>query len=101
MSSLVSQYLPPTDITSSLLKNPSDAIPPTEELEALHAELKSLKEKTLERARKAGNDLKAIEESMRRLKEKEKGKARALTQVKKERACASYYLIFVAREILI
>jgi len=86
MSSLVSQYLPPTPITSSLVKTPSDAIPPTEELEALQAELVLLKEKTLERARKAGNDLKTIEESMRRLKEKERGKARAFDKVKKERA---------------
>lgn len=96
MSSLVSQYLPPAEITSTLFKNPSDTIPPTEELEALHAELKSLREKTLERARKAGNDLKTIEESMRRLKEKEKGKARALEKVKKERACAYHLLSSLA-----
>ncbi|KAL4244167.1 NGG1 family protein [Abortiporus biennis] len=85
MSSVVSLYPPPPPIRSYLLKNPSEAIPPTEELEALHAELKMLREKTLERARKAGDDLRAIEESMRRMKEKEKGKAKALEKVKKER----------------
>ena len=38
------------------------------------------------RAKKAGEDLKTIEESMRRLKEKEKGKgkARAVDKVKRE-----------------
>lgn len=95
MSSLVSQYLPPADITSSVFKSPTDTIPPTEDLEALQAELKLLKEKTLERARKAGNDLKIIEDSMRRLKEKEKGKARAQEKVKKERACTHLPLIFL------
>ncbi|CCM05762.1 uncharacterized protein FIBRA_07995 [Fibroporia radiculosa] len=86
MSLPVSQFLSPPPIGSVLFKNPPDTVPPTDELESLHAELKNLKQKTLERARKAGEDLKAIEESMRRLKEKEKGKAKAIEKVKKERA---------------
>ncbi|THH31882.1 hypothetical protein EUX98_g2324 [Antrodiella citrinella] len=86
MSSHVSQYIPPSHIKSPLVKTPSDAIPPTEELEALHTELRLLKEETLERAKKAESDLRTIDESMKRLKEKEKGKARALDKVKKERA---------------
>ncbi|KAH8100271.1 histone acetyltransferases subunit 3-domain-containing protein [Cristinia sonorae] len=86
MSLVVSHYLAPPAIRSSLVKNPSDAIPPTEELEALQSELRALKETALERSRKADDDLRMIEESMRRLKEKEKGKARALDKIKKERA---------------
>lgn len=86
MSSILSPYSS-SPILSSLLKDPPDFAPPTDELEALHAELNALKQKTLERARKAGNDLKTIEESMRRLKEKEKGKSKAVDKIKKERAC--------------
>ncbi|KZT74031.1 hypothetical protein DAEQUDRAFT_285768 [Daedalea quercina L-15889] len=85
MSPVVSPYDPLPTINSVLFRNPPDAVPPTDELESLHAELKILRERTLERAKKAGEDLKAIEESMRRLKEKEKGKAKALEKVKKER----------------
>ncbi|KAH9914454.1 histone acetyltransferases subunit 3-domain-containing protein [Fomitopsis serialis] len=85
MSRVVSPYDPLPPINSTLLRNPPDAVPPTDELEGLHAELKLLRQRTLERAKKAGEDLKIIEESMRRLKEKEKGKAKALEKVKKER----------------
>lgn len=88
MSSILSPYSSSPQILSALFREPPDAVPPTDELEALQAELNSLKQKTLERARKAGNDLKTIEESMRRLKEKEKGKSKAVEKVKKERACA-------------
>ena len=75
-------------LLSPLIRDPPDVIPPIDDLEALQAELKLLQQKANERAKKAGNDLKAIEESMRRMKEKEKGKARALEKVRKERACA-------------
>ncbi|TFY60232.1 hypothetical protein EVJ58_g5286 [Rhodofomes roseus] len=85
MSPAVSPYDPLPTISSVLFRNPPDAVPPTDELEGLHAELKLLRQRTLERAKKAGEDLKIIEESMRRLKEKEKGKAKALEKVKKER----------------
>ena len=87
MSSIVAQYSFPPAIRSVLLKNQPDALPPTEELDALQAELKAAKQRTLERAKKAGDDLRTIEESMRRLKEKEKGKGKAVDKIKKERAC--------------
>jgi transcriptional adapter 3 len=89
MSSKLVPYLSPPVIRSSILKSPPENVPPTDELEALHAELKSLKQKSLERARKAGEDLKTIEESLRRMKEKEKGKAKATEKVKHERDCES------------
>lgn len=78
-------FNPPPPIQSSLLRKAPDSIPPTPELEQLHDELQELKKISLARAKKAGDDLKAIEESMRRMKEKEKGKARAV--VKRERDC--------------
>ena len=87
MSSIVAQYSFPPTIRSVLLKNQPDAVPPTEELDALQAELRIAKQRTLERAKKAGDDLRTIEESMRRLKEKEKGKGKAIEKIKKERAC--------------
>ncbi|EGN96397.1 hypothetical protein SERLA73DRAFT_186126 [Serpula lacrymans var. lacrymans S7.3] len=85
MSSKLSPYTPPVNARSLLLKNSSEAVPPTEELENLLSELRNMKQKTMERAKKAGEDLKVIEESMRRVKEREKGKARAIDKVKRER----------------
>ncbi|KAL0947717.1 hypothetical protein HGRIS_013802 [Hohenbuehelia grisea] len=81
MSSRLTAFSSPVVLRSSLVKNPPDAVPPTDELEALHAELLELRKKTLERAKKAGEDLKTIEESYRRMREREKGKAK----VKRER----------------
>ena len=92
MTSAVAQYTSPVPIHSYLLKNPSETIPPTEDLEALHAELKVLRDKTMERARKAGEDIRSIDESMKRMREKEKGKAKALEKIKKERGCALHLL---------
>ncbi|KAI0333155.1 hypothetical protein GY45DRAFT_1245565 [Cubamyces sp. BRFM 1775] len=85
MSSSVSPYAALPAIRSSLFHSPPDTVPPTDELEQLHAELTALKQKSLERARKAGDDMRAIEESMRRLKEKEKSKAKALQKAERER----------------
>lgn len=87
MSSTVSSYASPVAIRSVLFKSPPEAVPPTDELESLQSELKLLKQRTLERAKKAGDDLRTIEESMRRLKEKEKGKAKAVDKIKRERGC--------------
>ncbi|KAJ7891342.1 histone acetyltransferases subunit 3-domain-containing protein [Mycena olivaceomarginata] len=76
---------PTSPIRSAIFKGPPKEVPATEELESLHEELKQLKAKTLERAKKAGEDLKTIEESMRRMKEREKGKAKLIEKVKRER----------------
>jgi transcriptional adapter 3 len=69
---------------SQIVKSTPDAVPPTEELEALQADLNELRQLTLERAKKAGDDLRTIEESMRKLKEKEKGKAKLVKEMKRE-----------------
>lgn len=86
MSSILSPYPSSPPLLSPLIKDPPEGIPPIEDLEALQAELKLLQQKAYERAKKAGNDLKAIEESLRRMREKEKGKARAVEKVRKDRA---------------
>ena len=88
MSSILSPYPSSPPLFSPLIRDPPDVIPPIDDLETLQAELKLLQQKAHERAKKAGNDLKAIEESMRRMKEKEKGKAKAIEKVRKDRACA-------------
>ncbi|KAF9228852.1 hypothetical protein BS17DRAFT_840855 [Gyrodon lividus] len=85
MSSKLAPYPLPSVVRSSLLKNPSEAVPPLDELDLLHSELKLLRQKSLERAKKAGEDLKTIEESMRRAKEKVKGKAKAIERANRER----------------
>ncbi|KAM5542755.1 hypothetical protein V8D89_003716 [Ganoderma adspersum] len=86
MSSAVSSYADLPAIRSALFNNPPDTVPPTDELEILHAELTAYKVKSLELAKKAGDDIRTIEESMRRLKEKEKGKAKAIQKAERERA---------------
>jgi hypothetical protein len=88
MASRPSSFHLPPSITSSLLKNPPEAVPPTDELERLYSELKAAKQRAADRARKADEDLRTIEESMRRMAEKEKGKSKAVEKVKRERDCA-------------
>jgi transcriptional adapter 3 len=87
MSPLLPQFSQVHPFRSRTIKNTPDAVPPTEELEALQADLVELRRYTLERAKKADDDLRTIEESMRRLKEKEKGKAKVVEKMKRE--CAS------------
>ncbi|RPD59303.1 hypothetical protein L226DRAFT_536321 [Lentinus tigrinus ALCF2SS1-7] len=85
MSSSVSPYAALPPIRSSLFHNPPDTLPPADELDVLRLELEVLKAQSLERAKKAGDDIRTIEESMRRLKEKEKGKAKAIQKAERER----------------
>jgi transcriptional adapter 3 len=87
MLTKVSSFALPPLTRSALFKSPSDAVPPTEELKILHDELKILRQKSAERAKKAGDDLRTIEESMKRMKEKEKGKGKAVDKIKRERDC--------------
>jgi transcriptional adapter 3 len=77
----------PPSVKSPLLKKTPDAIPPIHELELLRHELEELKNLSKARAKKAVDDLHTIQESMRRMREKEKGKARAVEKVKRERDC--------------
>ncbi|CAK5264000.1 unnamed protein product [Mycena citricolor] len=75
----------PSPIRSQLIKVVPDSVPSTDELEALHEELKLLKARTLERAKKVTEDFKQIEETYKRMREKEKGKAKQIEKVKRER----------------
>jgi transcriptional adapter 3 len=96
MSSSLVQYTPVHPFRPQIVKNTPDTIPPTEELESLRAELGELHRHTWERAKKADDDLRTIEESLRRLKEREKGKAKAVERAKRE--CA--YLSWTARLLI-
>lgn len=89
MPSKLSPYPITDSYPSALLKNTPDAVPSVDELERIHSELRLLKQRAIERAKKAGEDLKTIEESMRRMKEKEKGKLKAVDKIKRERDCTS------------
>lgn len=88
MSHPLISYTSPAALQSSLLRSPPDAVPPVEDLEVVQAELLSLKQKSLERAKKAENDLKAIEVAFKQMRELEKGKAKAFPKVKREPSCA-------------
>ena len=88
MSSRITNYQTPPPIRSSLVKSPTDAIPPIDELEALQSELKLLRQRTVERGRKAEQDIILLQESFKRIKEKEKGKGKAVEKFKKERGRA-------------
>ncbi|TFK25743.1 hypothetical protein FA15DRAFT_668079 [Coprinopsis marcescibilis] len=87
MSSKLSPYPPPPSVRSSLLKNVPEmgSMPSIDELEQLQAELKLLRQAAAARSKKASEDLRTIQESMRRMKDKEKGKAKAVEKVKRER----------------
>ncbi|KAI9436319.1 histone acetyltransferases subunit 3-domain-containing protein [Lactarius indigo] len=84
MSSSLVQYPSVHPFRSQIVKNTPDTVPPTEELESLQKDLIELRKHTLERAKKAGDDLRTIEESFKRLKEREKGKAKAVERMKRE-----------------
>ncbi|KAF8801409.1 hypothetical protein BYT27DRAFT_7198185 [Phlegmacium glaucopus] len=85
MATKLSSFSPHPPILSPLLKKAPDAVPPTDELEQLHAELRLAKQKAIERSKKANDDLKTIEESIRRMTEREKGKFKAIDKIKRER----------------
>ena len=93
MAAKLSSFSPHPPILSPLLKKAPDAVPPTDELEKLHDELKLAREKALERSKKANDDLKTIEESIRRMTEREKGKFKAVDKIKRERDCTYMPLI--------
>ncbi len=90
MYSKLTPYASPPPLRSSLLKSPSDAVPPTDDLKGLESELKILRQKLIERSKKASDDMRTIEESMRRMKEIEKGKAKSIEKVKRERDCTCF-----------
>ena len=81
-------------LRSSLLVSPPEAVPSINELEATQQELAALKQRALERSAKAAKDLETIEQEMKKLRDMEKGKQRALAHplnreriVKREPSC--------------
>src|ERR1700731_4093839 len=84
----LTRYPTPPSVASPLCKHPTAAMPPLDDLVALQQQLAAAQERSLERARKAEDDLRTIQESIRRMKQREKGKAKAVENVKRERDCA-------------
>jgi transcriptional adapter 3 len=87
MASRLAKFPHPYTYRSPLVKNQPESIPTIDELETLQSELKLARQRALERRRKAVDDVRLIEESIRRMSEKEKGKSKAVDKVKRERDC--------------
>ncbi|KAL0070385.1 Transcriptional regulator [Marasmius tenuissimus] len=67
---------PPPRAPPLLTQPLSKDVPPIEELEALYSELKALKQRSYDRAKKAESDAKIVEESFRKMKEREREKGK-------------------------
>lgn len=91
MSHSLEPYTSPLPLPGIVLRQQADGVPSIGELENLQKELVDLRQKALARAKKADNDLKAIEAAFRRMRELEKGKAKAFPKVKREPSCESCY----------
>lgn len=90
MAAKLSPFHSPLPFRSHLIKNTPDLVPSIDELEALQSELKSYKQKCVERARKAEDGIRTIEDSMRRMSEREKGKFKSVDRIKRERDCTCF-----------
>ena len=105
MASRPSTFPPSYSFRSPLVKHQPESIPTVDELEILQTELRAARHRAMERRRKAVDDDRILEESIRRMTEKEKGKSKAVDKVKHERDCKSvliplcyhltYYLSFL------
>lgn len=97
MSQQLAPYRPDVHppLRNPLLVTPPETVPTVNDLEATQSELTALKRIALERAKKAVGDLKIIEHEMKKMRELEKGKARAVPpqRVKRESSCACNVVI--------
>lgn len=80
---------------SPLVKNQPESVPSIDDLEHLQSELKVVKQRVMDKRRKAVDDVRIIEESIRRMTEKEKGKSKAVDKVKRERDCEIVLISFL------
>ncbi|KIJ07671.1 hypothetical protein PAXINDRAFT_120846 [Paxillus involutus ATCC 200175] len=83
-------YSLPLVVRSLLLKNPPEDVPLVDELESLHSELNLLRQKSLERAKKAGEDLRTIEQYFAYLKYATWSKEHAIEKINWKRRCTSF-----------
>jgi len=90
MAPKLTPFPSPYTIISPLLKNPPEAVPSYQDLQELLHQLQKAKQSANDRAKKAQEGLQTIDESWRRLTEKEKGKFKAVDKVKRERDCQLY-----------
>lgn len=88
MPSKLIRHPSPPRAPSFLSSVQPDAVPGTEELQARLEALQKLRIKHLEKSKHAADNLRASEEEIRRIKEREKGKNKAIEKIKRERDCA-------------
>jgi len=81
---MITFEIPPIFQTPLVKNNTQDVIPSTDDLHALYAELTSRRQLFEGLEKKARSDIKLGEESMRRMREKDKGKSKATAQIKRE-----------------
>lgn len=98
-------------VHNPLLEAPPEGVPAVDELEATLAELGVMRTTAHERSKKAAGDLKVIENEMRRMREREKGKGKAGVaggvagalekgRVKREQSCAPLHFLRLNRKLI-
>jgi hypothetical protein len=87
MPSKLSKHLSPPNAPDFLSHDQPDSIPGIYDLEVRLEALEKMKLKHLERKKQAQENLRAGEEEIRRIKEREKGKSKAVEKIKHERNC--------------
>lgn len=92
MPSKLSKQPSPPPPPAFLLAAQPEVVPYTDELEARYEALVRLKSKQVERSKLAAENIRACEEDIKRIKERERAKVRAVEKIKRERDC-TYFLI--------
>ncbi|KAI6021974.1 hypothetical protein EDC04DRAFT_2937544, partial [Pisolithus marmoratus] len=87
MLSKLFTYSQPTTIGSVLIQNPPNMVLPMDDLDTLYNDLKLLQQKSMEWAKRVGEDLKTLDKSMCHMKEKVRGKAKAVEKANWECCC--------------
>jgi transcriptional adapter 3 len=87
MPSKVSKLPSPPHVPEFLTVDQPEFIPSTSELDMRLEVLEKIKLKHMERKKHADENLRASEEEIRKIKEREKGKSKAVEKIKHERDC--------------
>lgn len=97
-SGFTGAYPTPLPLRTTVVRKAPDLLPATEELEQAEAELRNLKRRSLDCARRVGEDLRALDESVRRIRERDRAKQRPVDRIKKERGCELMIFIYLIVE---
>jgi transcriptional adapter 3 len=102
MPSKLSAHQPPPHAPDFLYNVELDStLLATDELELRLEALRKLKLKHLERSKHAAENLRASEDEIRRIREKEKGKSKAIEKIKRERDCAYFFWKYCQQCLLV